>query len=429
MTKVKVCDALCGSGKTSAAINMMNKATDNRFIFVTQFLSETERIQKACPEKNFILPCDNIKEGLTKLKNTQELLSSGANVATTHSLFVSFTDEIKDLIVEQKYILILDEVVDVMQACFISKNDLNILTKSQSIVEHNDCIEWCNDEYDQYGEGRFYEEMLKARSHNFLRYDDQYFFWTIPPELFGCFEDVYVLTYMFKAQFLRCFFDAHNIEYELIGTHQVNNQYEFCSIDDMDRTRELRDKIHILDHKKANSIGNKRTALSFSWYRKFSKQSVSGDLLALSKHLRNVFRNVYGACSSDWMWTTFREYRKALSTGGFVNSFVVYNKRASNEYADRHYLAYCVNNFPRPIEQKYFFDRGVEFNGDMYALSILVQWIFRSAIRNGEEVYVYIPSARMRSLLAQWLDNLAEGKDLEPIKYTTPRKNYCVPKS
>ncbi len=54
----------------------------------------------------------------------------------------------------------------------------------------------------------------------------------------------------------------------------------------------------------------------------------------------------------------------------------------------------------------------------MYALSILVQWIFRSAIRNGREIWVYVPSARMRYLLTRWIENLAEGKDLEPIHYT-----------
>ena len=57
-------------------------------------------------------------------------------------------------------------------------------------------------------------------------------------------------------------------------------------------------------------------------------------------------------------------------------------------------------------------------NQDMYALSILIQWVFRSAIRNGEEIWVYVPSRRMRTLFQTWLDNLAEGNDLKEIKYS-----------
>ena len=47
--EIKICDALCGSGKTSACIRMMNEDTDKHFIFVTQFLSEVDRIVRGCP--------------------------------------------------------------------------------------------------------------------------------------------------------------------------------------------------------------------------------------------------------------------------------------------------------------------------------------------------------------------------------------------
>jgi hypothetical protein len=73
---------------------------------------------------------------------------------------------------------------------------------------------------------------------------------------------------------------------------------------------------------------------------------------------------------------------------------------------------------------KSFLDKndGVQVDRDMYALSVLIQWMFRSAVRKGEEVWLYIPSRRMRTLLTQWLDNLAEGKDLTPISYREERK-------
>lgn len=58
-------------------------------------------------------------------------------------------------------------------------------------------------------------------------------------------------------------------------------------------------------------------------------------------------------------------------------------------------------------EKKFYQMHGVEVDEDMYALSIMVQWIWRSAIRDGNEVYLYIPSSRMRSLLISWIDSLS----------------------
>lgn len=426
---VKVCDALCGAGKTSAAIRMMNERTEDRFIFVTQYLSETTRIRNCCPERKFISPQSNTENGQTKLSDVRKLLKEGRNIATTHALFSIYTEEIKELVANQRYILVLDEAIDIFTPSDIEENDLDILRKSDSIREENGFVEWTNSEYQSCEGGRFREEMLKAKSKNLLKYDDSFFFWSIPPELFGCFREAYVLTYMFEAQIIRCFFDMYNISYELIGTHKTERGYEFCPIGQMDRKRELRDKVHILEHAKLNQIGTGRTSLSFNWYRTSEEEDEAKDdsLERIRKNLSNLFKNIWKVPASRIMWTTYKACKDALKGRGYEYSFVAYNKRASNEYADRTHLAYCVNIFPRPWERRFYHERGVTFNSDMYGLSTLIQWMFRSALRNGEEIWIYIPSERMRNLLKQWLDNLAEGKDLEPVEYRTPR-NYYIPK-
>ena len=48
--------------------------------------------------------------------------------------------------------------------------------------------------------------------------------------------------------------------------------------------------------------------------------------------------------------------------------------------------------------------KGVSVEEEKYALSEMIQWIFRSAIRNGESIQIYIPSQRMRQLLIDWLN-------------------------
>ena len=101
---VKVCDALCGRGKTSSAINMMNSRSDKKYIFITQYLTEVERIKTACASRSFVSPNYNIRTGLTKLSDIHDLLRRGENIASTHSLFINYTEETKRLIADQGYI-------------------------------------------------------------------------------------------------------------------------------------------------------------------------------------------------------------------------------------------------------------------------------------------------------------------------------------
>ena len=46
-----------------------------------------------------------------------------------------------------------------------------------------------------------------------------------------------------------------------------------------------------------------------------------------------------------------------------------------------------------------------DFDENLYALSELLQWIWRSTIRDNKPVCIYIPSERMLNLLIDWLNN------------------------
>lgn len=41
--------------------------------------------------------------------------------------------------------------------------------------------------------------------------------WTFPTEIFNAFDEVIILTYMFKAQIQRYYYDLHGVEYEVNG--------------------------------------------------------------------------------------------------------------------------------------------------------------------------------------------------------------------
>ena len=57
-------------------------------------------------------------------------------------------------------------------------------------------------------------------------------------------------------------------------------------------------------------------------------------------------------------------------------------------------------------EKKFYAMHGITVDEDKYALSIMIQWIWRSAIRDGEKIYIYLPSSRMRRILTDWMESL-----------------------
>lgn len=418
--KVKVCDALCGAGKTVSCINMMNSDLEHKYIFVTPYLDEVDRIKNACIDRGFVTPEKTYDNDFSKLKDLPRLLKAGKNIVSTHALFSCYTDEIKDLIREQEYILILDEVIDLFQPVDIDKGDIDFLKRNKIAREDGDNIIWEDDDYKGLA---FNEVMRLSKSRDMIDYDGAFYFWALPIDVFKCFSNVYVLTYLFEYQFLKYFFEVNNIEYELIGTIKKNGIYQFCDIREMDRKCDLRDKIHIIHSDKLNSIGSENYSLSSGWFERASKENNQPRLAVLKNNLYNIFRHK-GVQSDSKLWTTLNKYKKYLKGKGYANNFLTFNKRASNEFVRKKHLAYCLNVYMMPWMKNYLLRLGVkEINQDMYALSVIIQWVFRSAIRNGEDIWIYIPSLRMRYLFETWLDNLADGRDLDEIKFNSKQKN------
>ena len=78
--------------------------------------------------------------------------------------------------------------------------------------------------------------------------------------------------------------------------------------------------------------------------------------------------------------------------------------KASNHYRHKKAVAICVNYYPFPSISTFFQDIDIPFDTDRFALSEMIQVIWRSGIREGESIDLYIPSERMRNLFKLWLE-------------------------
>ena len=86
--------------------------------------------------------------------------------------------------------------------------------------------------------------------------------------------------------------------------------------------------------------------------------------------------------------------------------------RAGNEYRDRTAVAYLVNKYFNPFIKNFFVSNRIEVDEDGYALSEMLQFLWRSGIRDGKRITVYIPSKRMRDLLNKWIKEQKYKEDV-----------------
>lgn len=108
---IKVVDAPCGAGKTTWAINEINRRKETSYVYCTPFLDEISRIRDKCGRSRFAEPQPYTG---SKLDNFNELLINGTSTAVSHVTFLNATHDTLQAIHEGSYTLILDEVLDVV---------------------------------------------------------------------------------------------------------------------------------------------------------------------------------------------------------------------------------------------------------------------------------------------------------------------------
>lgn len=404
---VRVCDAIMGTGKSSAAITYMNEHPGKKFIYITPYLEEATRIAAACVGMEFFEPQKRSEFNGSKTLHTIDLVRRGENIATTHQAFRFYPSELLDLVRDQGYTLIIDENVDVLETLDEDPADIQMAIDAGYIEEtYNGVYHLVKDVYT----GKAHKDLFRIlRTRDLTRVTDErmesFFYWQLPLELITSFEDVFILTYLFNGQSLHHFLEMYGVPYEFIGVDYSGDKYRFS--DTMGYVpgyvHSLRDKIHIIDKEKLNRVGDDTFALSRRWFDKNGS-----NVTALKNNVYNFFFNLTKVDSSKKMWSTFTDVEYKLRGRGYAKSFLPFNAKATNKYADKTAAAYCVNVFMNVGQKIFYQSNGVDVGEDDYALSTMVQWIWRSAIRNGNDICLYVPSRRMRNLLTSWMEEVSK---------------------
>lgn len=430
MTRVLVKEMLMGQGKSTWMIDTINNDVDiqhSKYVIVLPYLDECHRYAGTIPNGESKIPkrdknnevvytgkgCNKSGRKFShpssynggKLLDLERLVKRGHDIVTTHATLKNFSKDTLACIKDAPYTLVIDEELEcVKQYTGLTETRRKMLFKDFVEVEPDTGrLLWVGGDIDTPKNDWVTEVKNLCESGSLFQHKHNIYMWEYPVEFLKAFKRIIILTYMFEGSMFAGYLKHHNVDYTIERTPRPDLNWK--------------NLITVLDHK-MNKIGDEQYSLSSSWYGRRIKadttqplDEILGDiqedycLNTLKKNTYNFFQNVCKGSSKECMWSTFKDAYKYVKMKGYTRSHVPFNTKATNEYMDREHLAYLCNVFMSPIDLEYVSNWDSKPNRDIVALSTLLQWVFRSRIRRGLPITVYVPSSRMRNLLLQWIED------------------------
>ncbi len=424
----------------------MNEHDETPYIYISPLREMFNRLdgrgnyEGRGTSRQFFTPVNHNAEG-TKLRGIKNDMLAGRDIKSTHSLFLRFDDECVDIVSSRKYHLIIDEDLNVATVLSnaakkgledeeyfqdmrqpITKDDLDWLLENGNIRinqnNHNQ-VEWIKNSDGLNHRYKDVETIIRTGAISLVnekqkdgRIESAYIIWAFPISILNAFENITILTYRYRSSILKAYLDFHGIQYEHSTVVTDETGLHLAQFDpSIEKGYEYARLIKICDAPKLNAVGvreslRKQYPLSSAWYGKRENQQ---QIIQLRNNTYNFIRNYAHADRDRVMWTTFKSYKKRLTPHSYATTtanaetWVQCGCRATEQYADRTCLAYLIDKHLNPGIVHFLGMRNIRIDNDEYALSDALQWIFRSAIRRGNEIELYIPSQRMRNLVNSWL--------------------------
>lgn len=415
MTKlVEVLDSLPGSGKTHAIIKYMSEHQDKRWLYISPMLEETqERVPRAAQDlgMDFFIPYDD--EMHTKSDTCLEALKKGYNVCCTHNLMYLFSKKHLTTLKEQGYHVVSDEELNLINGYPMKKEDIDFLLKNKIIKvnEEDGRVVFLDEDMAlgaRYGDVKAKSDlgMLYAAKRN-----ERFLVVQLSPEIIEAAERFILLTYNYKDSLMQVFLKMHSFDYK-----EFNEVVLWKTEEQIKKT--LRDRIEFIETPSVRKI-QKDFALSKSWWQSATKEERN----TVAKCVRSVM-NYTNTNRDDMFYTVPKDFSttvKGFNTKfigndprvdpdgvpvEYTRTFIACNARSTNKYKDKTLAVHAYNLFPNQAVKAFIQGHGFVCNDDVYALNMLLQWLFRGCIRKNEgTLKVAILSRRMSSIFKEWLVN------------------------
>lgn len=439
----RIVDAPMGIGKSETLIRMIRRhwggegSENRRFIIFVPTIKE--RDLRFIPQLNLKTPHTH-----PYIKEIEQMIRNGDNIVATHSLWSIFSDETLKAFRESqyKYIAFFDEVPQLFRDTVgagrkldetdgeirFGPEDVKLMQRENMILVKDGEIRY--NPHCEYDKSKSDYKVFNAvkyltKSCTLYPYGDKDGEFTsiiafARRELFSCFCQCWIFSYLTHENMLHkyCLLNHINMEYFIMDERYLmkhNGKYIETYPPGIER-------LVILDDRAFNSDAS----LSKRWFADASQDKTRAGLKQLERQCRNAYDYMKkrGVRSQTFMYTVFNAYRDRLKSDGrhfpTQKRFLPCNAKATNDYSNCNGVAYLCNryfdvNCTNFLTQRAEIENNpdLKFNNDVYALSELVQFIWRSnarQIHSDKPVYVYVPSKRMRMLLQEFQQRALKRK-------------------
>ena len=402
-----------------------------KFFYISPLLDEVRdggRIQQACPTTRFVAPMtkeEDLKSDVGKQKgisskrkidNLLELLKIGANITCTHSLYLSMTDDHFKEMEKHQYVLIIDEELGMIDDYkSYSSPDVKSLQKLGCVeIQGSDgMLVWKNDEVTEFDDITHRYHSFKRHVENEMIYvskrDANIFVCQLPIRLITVAKRCIILTYMFNGNVLSSFLKLKGLVHQKFDDVTINT---VCKKDIMKNI-----KLWIPKHPK----WRKEMKLSVTAYHNMSTQ----DLKHISNYILAVTKDC-GATDYDTMFTfpkdrcnlSENKLKTKIKPKGLVDTdikqksnpesicWISSSTRATNKFKHKKCVIHAYDRYPNQSVSSYLQDFNFPVDRDVFAISEMLQWIWRSRIRDNKSIDLAILSPRMQLLFLNWLHDL-----------------------
>jgi hypothetical protein len=425
--EIIVTDGIMASGKSTSLIQSLKEGVKNGqafkecYLIIVPYLGEVNRYIEDLKELSFVQP--EAVKGNRKRDDFLRLIQDGKNIVTTHAMFQLWSEHVRDEISHKGYNIIIDEEVTCIEPLEITKKAFRELSAMDYItVDATGKVKWDfekSGEPDKY-DGRFKDIMNYCTSGSVFLFKDtkktkMFMIWNLPAYFFQVGKTMRVMTFRFRHSIIRAYFDLHKLNYRVEYTNREQqtkmHQRASDSIDLLDLPKNIQQ--HLMG----------KTVLCHSWHRNQREE----DLKTIGTKMSNWLRKTVHATPDNLIYTCSKAMsdpsnKKNLALPRFRNKKITaeqrkegitnlgpwlpFNTNGTNLFMDKTVVLYMHNVYPNITLTKFFEENKVYFNKDEYALSCLLQFVWRSAVRKREpeKVKLILPSLRMKKLFQEWRD-------------------------
>lgn len=414
-----------GTGKSSyildKAIDWSNEGKYEQFIYISPLLSEVGgkrkdkgrgfkkgRVQLNCDCLDFKFP---VNMGTSKVDSFRDLLLKGNNISATHSVFTNLTPLDVELIRERRNILIIDEEVQALDTYTeMGDHHLKVLISGgQVYIDDNNKLCWNHKDFPQAEEflNNPSEEYYSKKDRDLSKFinlcdggylhlvNKKIMIWEYPMVVLEAFDEVIVMTYMFESSPMYSWCKMNNVKVTKLDIPTLKER-------EVKIKESLKSLITIVETPKMSKVEN--FGYSYSWWQGTGNNK---DYQSKIKDcLQDVVKNYLkgGTGYKDYVFTCPEKMFTKIKGVGYSRADWLYSDcKATNDYASKNTMFYLYSKFPNVFISPFCKSRGATINEDGYALSSMLQWLWRGCIRKGEPMKVIILSKRMRDLFKDWL--------------------------